>query len=125
MMKKVLLWGLLCVCLGCEDHLTTPGNDMKGQWEINWVMEGESASALLHLGEDHLGEIIADNPASSQILPGVHHVDIEWQKTDSALALKRLDNDLVLDYRIINEAETTLELSFSGDIRVTLERLEE
>ncbi|MCG8385395.1 MAG: hypothetical protein MJA30_07630 [Cytophagales bacterium] len=125
MMKKVLLWGVLCVCVGCEDHLAVSNNGMEGQWEISWAMDEESASALLNLRKDQFGEIIADNPSSSWILPGSHYVDIEWEKTNDTLRLKRMDNNFVLDYRIIDEAETTLKLSFTEDIHVTLERLEE
>ena len=125
MMRKVLFCVLLWCCMSCQDDLAVLNDNMAGRWEINWEVEGESARGYLNLGNDHQGEIIAENPAYSQVLPGSYHVDIEWERTGNILKIKRMDNDFILSYSIIDEKETLVNLSFAGEVQVTLERLEE
>lgn len=117
-MKKLLILSLLVV--GCAEVDIDSG--LAGEWQITWVMEGESRTGLLSLKNDQTGLISLEEDINSAILPDAENIKVKWSHTSNALILTRLDNGFVLNYQINNKTPNSIDLSFAGDINILLIR---
>ncbi len=123
-MRRICGWVLLC-CMACQDDVVPMGSSgMAGEWEIQWTLDEENATGVLYLGDDHSGEILADNPVNSALLPGSHKVCITWERTKGLLKLVRMDNNFEMDYTIVEDTGSSLLLTYTDDIRIVLNRLD-
>ncbi len=84
---------------------------MAGKWEITWVGFDEIRTGTLLLNSDH-----------TLLLPGSEQVDIMWEEGFDALNVTRVDNNFLLRYHILNRSERTINLYYTEEIQVYLNR---
>ncbi|MBL3654619.1 hypothetical protein [Fulvivirga sediminis] len=116
-MKRLALLCLIAT-VGCVEDQDT--YDVQSQWSVSWSSGQELVNGELVLYKDNLAKLKIYGNNSSLFVNDTVKVNYEWKLDDKELSLKRLDNQILLKYRVIERSYDQMELSFADDVKVNL-----
>ena len=116
----------ICVLLmlfGCaEETIENEVAQTVGNWAITWTVEDESVTGNISLDRDHTGNITVNHSEPSVLLQGNYDVDVIWERNKNALQLTRSDNAFELNYTVVAETDSTMQLVLFDEIYATMQR---
>ncbi|UII28177.1 hypothetical protein LVD15_07060 [Fulvivirga maritima] len=116
-MKRLALLCLIAT-VGCVEDQDT--YNVQSQWSVSWSSGQELVNGELVLYKDNLARLQIYGNNTSLFVNDTVKVNYEWDLNDKELTLKRLDNQVLLKYRVIERSHNDIELSFADDVKVNL-----
>lgn len=114
---------LLCVFLFFISFSCTHQTELskKDQWNIRWTADEVKTEGLIFLSENNTARIIIENP-DYVLFSQKEDVNYHYHLTDHQLTLIRKDNDVVLNYQILEKSSNFIKLSYAGDFIIEIYR---
>lgn len=113
---------LLLALTGCAEENNTDFEELTGTWDALWQIENETLGGQLFLTDNGQGFFDIPKKPGSLLLQERVSVDFTWQKDQHNFSIRRLDNNLELNYKILDENEDEIYMSFADEVYVKLLR---
>lgn len=111
---------LMVALIGCAEETPKNQDDMIGLWDISWQYDNETIEGKFTLINSEEGYFQVFKKEGSALLSENTFADFEWTKSTNGLSLRRKDNQIEMNYRIINENTDEIQMIYEDDVFVKL-----
>lgn len=110
----------LFLIFGCSEDLPVEAGSTR--WKMAWTVgEDEVVGQLILFNDSSASMQVYGNPGSLLVRES-EQVRLHWSMADDYLQLKRMDNQVELNYKILEKNPSHIKMSFAEDIIVSLLR---